>query len=463
MSRSKQGALQAKRRKQRQEAESIQKLKAKCAQEHGKAHVAHCKDCYGDVVETMRSRYIDSKDEWFSDDKAFLSDLDSLFVKLKDFNEDLKTIEARIEKEKQRHYRESLPKSAAGRVAEGSMGRDAFQAALEDEEKPTSSLIEDVRRAVSQGVDDAPSLEELAPMFDDLVLEKETDVLIDVFFRDPSTGEVPASCKSYVEKLRSGASIEDVVCAMAADRPARSQASGNMDRHKRTLNELKRAQAAHEQDKLLKAQKRQQPPPQGPQVNKELYDLPPCLACSGKVSPDEVIACPLCLVFAELSLTKRTVFDSEKCYDEAYVSLSTIISMASRMLTTTQDEHVQTAHSCAAGEGCIQLKDEDEEMGGSGDGPVICEECAEQLGQSIVYCSSRCASSDFQEHREGVHIPNWKGLGIDIGTQGEHLVYDNDEKTKYHVNDISKFVWRLDDAFERVFKGNNSDINDIQH
>ncbi|KAK1573808.1 uncharacterized protein LY79DRAFT_593696 [Colletotrichum navitas] len=445
MSKSKQGALQTKRRKQRQAAESVEKLKTKCSQEHGKAHVAHCKDCYGDVVETMRNRYIGSKDEWFSGNKALLNDLDSLFAKVKDFKEDLKAIEARIDKEKQRHYRESLPKSAAGRVAEAAISRAVFQAALEDEEKPTSSLIEDVERAVSKGVDDAPSLEELAPMFDGLVLDKEADVLIDVFFRDPGTGEVPASCKKYVEKLRSGVSIEDVMSAIAADSSARSQASASMDRHKRTLNELKRAQAAHEQDKLLKAQKRQQPPPQGPRVNKELYDLPPCLACSGKVSPDEVVACPLCLVFAELSLTKRTVFDSEKCYEEAY------------------DEHVQTAHSCAAGEGCVQLKDEDEEMGGSGEGPVICEECAEQLGQSIVYCSSRCASADFQEHREGVHIPNWKGLGIDIGTQGEHLVYDNDDKSKYHVNDISKFVWRLDEAFARVFKSNNPDIRDIQH
>ncbi|GJC97222.1 hypothetical protein CH63R_07481 [Colletotrichum higginsianum IMI 349063] len=445
MSRSKQGALQTKRRKQRGEAESVEKLKTKCAQEHGKAHVAHCKECYGEVVETMRSRYIDSKDEWFSDDKAFLSDLDGLFAKVKNFSEDLKAIETRIDKEKQKHYRESLPKSAAGRVAEASIGKAEFQAALADEEKPTTALIEDVRRALYKGVDDAPGLEELASKFDDVVFEKEAGVVVDVFFRDPRTGEIPASCKKYVEKLRSGVPIEDVMLAMAADRPARSQALANMDKHRRTLNELKRAQAAHEQDKLLKAQKRQQPPPQAPQVNKELYDLPPCLACSGKVSPDEVIACPLCLIFAELSLTKRTVFDSEKCYDEAY------------------DEHVQTAHSCAAGEGCVQLKDEDEEMGGNGEGPVICEECAEQLGQSIVYCSSRCASADFQEHREGVHIPNWQGLGIDLGTQGEHLVYDNDEKTKYHVNDISKFVWRLSDAFERVFKGNNPDIKDVQH
>lgn len=319
MSRSKQGALQTKRRKQRGEAESVEKLKTKCAQEHGKAHVAHCKECYGEVVETMRSRYIDSKDEWFSDDKAFLSDLDSLFAKVKNFSEDLKAIETRIDKEKQKHYRESLPKSAAGRVAEASIGKAEFQAALADEEKPTTALIEDVRRALCKGVDDAPGLEELASKFDDVVFEKEAGVVVDVFFRDPRTGEIPASCKKYVEKLLSGVPIEDVMLAMAADRPARSQASANMDKHRRTLNELKRAQAAHEQDKLLKAQKRQQPPPQAPQVNKELYDLPPCLACSGKVSPDEVIACPLCLIFAELSLTKRTVFDSEKCSDEAYV------------------------------------------------------------------------------------------------------------------------------------------------
>ncbi|OLN97244.1 hypothetical protein CCHL11_07712 [Colletotrichum chlorophyti] len=437
--------LQIKRARQRKAAESIEKSKAKCAQDHGKAHVTQCKDCYGEVVETMRNRYIDSKDEWFSSDKAFLADLDSLFAKLKDFNTDLKTIEARIGKEKEQHYRESLRKSTAGRVAEASIGQAEFQAALENEEKPTAELIEDVRKAVSKGLDgDTPNLEDLAPKFDDLILEKEADVLIDVFFRDPKTGQVPPSCKKYVEKLQSGTSIEEVMSAIEADRPSRVKAAANMDKHKRTLNELKRAQAAHEQDKLLKAQKRQQPPQQPPQVNKELYDLPPCLACSGKVPHDNVLACPFCMIFAELSLTKRTVFDSEKCYDAAY------------------DAHVQSAHACAAGDGCVQLTDEDEHMGGNEEQPVICEECAEQLGQSIVYCSSRCASSDFQAHREGVHIPNWKGLGINVDTQGEHLVYDNDEKTKYHVNDISKFVWGIDDAFNRIFKGNNPGIKDVQ-
>lgn len=330
---SKQRALQIKRSRQQQEAESIEKIKRKCAVDHSKAHVAHCKDCYGEVVDTMRSRYADSKDEWFSNNTALLSDLDSLFAKLKDFTEDLKAIEARIDKEKEKHYRESLPRSTAGRVAEAAMGKSEFQAALEDKEKPTSTIIENVRRAVSRNVDDAPSLEELAPKFDDLVLEKETDVLIDVFFRDPKTGEIPASCNKYVEKLRSGTSIEDVMSSMEADRPARLQASGNMDRHKRTLNELKRAQAAHEQDKLLKAQKRQQPPPQGLQVNKELYDLPPCVECSGKVSPDDVIACPLCLIFAELSLTKRTVFDSEKCYEEGYVCHTSPVRKENNRLT----------------------------------------------------------------------------------------------------------------------------------
>ncbi|KAJ0291918.1 hypothetical protein Brms1b_003003 [Colletotrichum noveboracense] len=446
-------ALQDKRRRDKEAVESAESIKSKCADQHGKAHVAHCKDCYGEVVQTMRSRYLDSKDEWFSNNAAFLNDLDNLFAKLKDFTADLKAIEGRIDKEKAKQYRETLPRTAAGRTAEGAMSRANFQAALEDEEKPTATLVEDVRRAVNRGVDDAPKLEDLASKFDNLPSEKENDVLIDVFFRDPKTGEVPPSCTKYVEKLRSGSDIEEVMAQIEADRPARSQASGNMDRHKRTLNELKRAQAAHEQDKILKAQKRQQPPPQGPQVNKELYDLPPCHVCSGKVLPEDVLACPLCLIFAELSLTKRTVFDSEKCYEEGYKN---------KKLTGRKDEHLNSAHSCAAGEGCIQLKDEDEEMGGSGEEAVICEECAEQLGQSTVYCSSRCASSDFQAHREGVHIPNWKGLGIDLDTQGEHLVFDNDEKTKYHVNDISKFVWGLDDAYERIFKGNNPDIKDIQ-
>ncbi|KAF9871519.1 hypothetical protein CkaCkLH20_10930 [Colletotrichum karsti] len=443
MSRIKQ--IQDSQRRQRKTADSVENIKSKCAQNHGKAHVAHCKDCHGELVETMRSRYLDSKDEWFSNNTGFLSDLDSLFAKLKDFTDDLKAIETRIDKEKAKHYRETLPKTAAGRAAEASMGKATFQAALEDEEKPIADLTGDVRKAVNSGVDNVPRLADVLSKFDNLTPEKENDVIVDVFFRDPKTGEVPASCAKYVEKLRAGADLEDVMAVMEADKPSRSQASSNMDRHKRTLNELKRAQAAHEQDKMLKAQKRQQPPPQAPQVNKELYELPPCNVCSGKVSPEDVIACPACLIFAELSLTKRTVFDSEKCFEQGY------------------EEHVNSAHSCAAGEGCIQLKDEDEEMGDSGEGAVICEECAEQLGQSTVYCSSRCASSDFQTHRDGVHIPNWKGLGIDLDTQGEHLIYDNDDKTKYHVNDISKFVWRIDDAFERIFKGNNPDIKDFKH
>lgn len=313
-------ALQDKRRRDKEAVESAENIKSKCAKEHGKAHVAHCKDCYGEVVQTMRSRYLDSKDEWFSNNTAFLSDLDKLFAKLKDFTEDLKAIEARIDKEKAKQYRETLRRTAAGRTAEGAMSRANFQAALEDEEKPTATLVEDVRRAVNRGVDDAPKLKDLASKFDNLPSEKENDVLIDVFFRDPKTGEIPPSCTKYVEKLRSGSNIEEVMAQIEADRPARSQASANMDRHKRTLNELKRAQAAHEQDKILKAQKRQQPPPQGPQVNKELYDLPPCHVCSSKVSPEDVLACPLCLIFAELSLTKRTVFDSDKCYEEGYVS-----------------------------------------------------------------------------------------------------------------------------------------------
>ncbi|EQB55274.1 hypothetical protein CGLO_04818 [Colletotrichum gloeosporioides Cg-14] len=178
-------ALQDKRRRDKEAVESAESIKSKCAKEHGKAHVAHCKDCYGEVVQTMRSRYLDSKDEWFSNNTAFLSDLDNLFAKLKDFTEDLKAIEARIDKEKAKQYRETLPRTAAGRTAEGAMSRANFQAALEDEEKPTATLVEDVRRAVNRGVDDAPKLEDLASKFDNLPSEKENDVLIDVFFRDP--------------------------------------------------------------------------------------------------------------------------------------------------------------------------------------------------------------------------------------------------------------------------------------
>lgn len=101
-------------------------------------------------------------------------------------------------------------------------------------------------------------------------------------------------------------------------------------------------------------------------------------------------------------------------------------------------------------------------MGGSGDGPVICQECAENLGDPIVYCTAQCASSDFQVHREVFHIKNWKGLGFDVNKHKEHLVYDNIGKTKYHASDIYKFVWRLEDALERVFVANNPDVKVVR-
>lgn len=114
-------------------------------------------------------------------------------------------------------------------------------------------------------------------------------------------------------------------------------------------------------------------------------------------------------------------------------------------------------HSCAAGRECVQLSDEDVDMMGSQDsGVVICRECAEDLDRATTYCSERCASGDFQRHREDVHVPGRRKLGKrEVEVDTKDLVFEDEEKTKYHVEDISKYVWKLDAALERFFASKN--------
>ncbi|EEY15984.1 predicted protein [Verticillium alfalfae VaMs.102] len=100
-------------------------------------------------------------------------------------------------------------------------------------------------------------------------------------------------------------------------------------------------------------------------------------------------------------------------------------------------------------------------MAGSDDAasPVICKECAETQSHAVVYCSTRCAAAHFRQHRETVHVP---GRRRDSSKSVEHdtkdLVFEDDDRSKYHAEDITKFVWTLNDAVERFFKGKNPDV-----
>jgi hypothetical protein len=129
---------------------------------------------------------------------------------------------------------------------------------------------------------------------------------------------------------------------------------------------------------------------------------------------------------------------------------------------------VESQHACEARSNCVQLKEEDVEMGGTAEGGndsggvVLCQECIEDFDRSSIYCSSRCAAKDFQQHREAVHLPARENRSSDTNADAKFLVYENEQKDKYHADEIENFVWTLEDVLERRFKNKNPDLKILE-
>ncbi|KAL9941635.1 hypothetical protein D7B24_003685 [Verticillium nonalfalfae] len=431
---------------------------------------------YDDVVESLRKRYTEpAPDSWLAgsnpsqdqDPDSFPAALDALFARLKARDAEAADIETMIAREKARWYRRTLRDAAAGTQAERLMGRQAYLSALEghaDEgttteagaaPAPTNSSTttydwaagaDAIHRALASQAATAPSVDDvlakLATAGPDAAPRAEA--YIDLFLRDPATGALPASCAAAAASLREGTPLDAVFARLAADAAASTGTAApraQADQHRRKLAELRRAQAAHLRDKAVKAETRQRrlrQQQQGPRVDAEVYENLP-----DGVAVGDVRACALCQVLAGLGVGAQKVYRTPE------------------RLAETHDEHIRSEHRCAAAEDCVQLTDEDVDMAGSDDAasPVICKECAETQSHAVVYCSTRCAAAHFRQHRETVHVP---GRRRDSSKSVEHdtkdLVFEDDDRSKYHAEDITKFVWTLNDAVERFFKGKNPDV-----
>ncbi|ROT34673.1 hypothetical protein SODALDRAFT_329534 [Sodiomyces alkalinus F11] len=438
------------RLKTRDSVETVQKAWAQAHEIKAdeRADWARYNDTYDEVVDVLRRRYKDPHtDEWFAGNAGFQEDLDSLFTKLKAREADLAEIETRITDEKEKWYRRALRASLLWGLAERSIGRSALTAILDDSEKPWDDVSQAVRGAL-------PTVDEAAPTADDVLAkleglgreedrEQRGEVLAELFLRDATKSNVdgddhnhgiPASCIPAAEALRHGAALDNVMADLEAKRSEAAGRKSVAEKHRRKLAELRRAQAAHLQAKSLKAQKRERKQ-KAPQVEDAVYESVP-----EGVSLEDVRACALCQVFAGLGVGKgRKVYESGADCE------------------TQHEEHVRMDHSCAAGRECVQLSDEDVDMMGSeNSGVVICRECAEDLDRATTYCSGRCARRDFQRHREDVHVPGRRKLSKrEVEVDTKDLVFEDEEKTRYHVEDVSKYVWKLDAALERFFTSRN--------
>lgn len=68
-----------------------------------------------------------------------------------------------------------------------------------------------------------------------------------------------------------------------------------------------------------------------------------------------------------------------------------------------------------------------------------------------MYCSARCASLDFQRHRDSVHLPSRRTQGRDIKEDWGSIVYENPiTQEKYRPDNINRFIWTAQEALDRT-------------
>jgi hypothetical protein len=316
----------ARQREQRQiYSDQVAEIQATCSKDCGKKHVIECWDCYNSMIDKMRQRYLEpSGEEWFSDNAAFLKELDELFSAAKERKVELKAIDTRISEERERWYLDMIRKPQVGNTAEATLGRQEFLDMLEDNTRKAPLLAQDMRDIIRRGNErDIANLdlEEFMKQVQKSQSPAElVEVYVDTFFREKPGSDIPSQSIKYVEMLRSGQPMQEVMSTIEADKQASVGAQQQKERHEKRLEELKRARTAHEQQN--KTRKSARDSPDEPQISKELYELPPCAVCAKAIDLQNVFTCTLCQVLSEFKIAPPTAFCSPECRNQGHVRLS---------------------------------------------------------------------------------------------------------------------------------------------
>lgn len=382
--------LSAAKRQRKLCREQAEAIKNACRKDCGKDKVTECPKCYAKLMDRLRSRYSESEErEWFSQRRAFLHELDGLFQDAKDRRGSLKSIESRIESEKEAWYRWVLrryPEFIAA-VSDRGVNQEELRGMLDDPDRSRQELVNTMLEGIGKppnwplGVDEFAEKVEAATRDDAARLKK---LYVSEFFTDALTGKALQSAESYLDEYSNSETmmLEDVMDKIALDFQRSRSSKPQRESHKRRLDELKRAKTAFEQNKLqAKSLKGAQAARPGP----ELYHLPPCLACGNPVLSSEVLSCTVCQALAQSGGEGQlTVYCSEACYARSH------------------DGHVKSQHDCEAGEHCVQLHDPDVEMGDGTSRTVACNECLDRQ-EATLYCSDKCAAANIAKHRQKSH------------------------------------------------------------
>ncbi|KAF4980798.1 hypothetical protein FZEAL_3275 [Fusarium zealandicum] len=381
--------LSAARAHRQQCADEVDAIKKACLSECDQRRVVDCEKCFPKALDKMRARYCDAEGrEWFSQRRAFLNELDTLFTDVKEHKFDLKSIEDSIESEKEAWYRWVL-RLYPQFLTTGDSGADQeeLRGMLDDPDRSREELIERIWEGVGKPVDWAADVDTLA---EKVAAAKNNaadlkQLYMAFFFKDQKTGEVLEHAQSYLDAYAASESmpIEEVIDKIAQDHRASLTTQPQRDSHRSRLDELRRAKMAFEQNRLQNKSRAQAN--QTPAVAEELYDLPPCAVCEKAVDPKKVLSCSLCQALTHMGGRKKlTVYCSDECFHKGH------------------EDHVDEEHDCEAGDKCVQNEDEDTEMDDGTSHTVVCKDCIDQK-QASLYCSQRCAAANLPQHREDKH------------------------------------------------------------
>lgn len=349
--------------KSQQLAAEAEQIKANCHAQHGdNKPLVSCPQCYGTLLEALRGRFLSptsatsaasgqppqqqqqQQREWFTTRRAFLSELDLLLNSAKEYQTPPHAIDDRVREERSRWYAESVRGALLRLLVEDPSSSGAAFEKLEDLSSAAAgsdpvALAREVAEilgrgplAPGQGGGAGVGLpQRLAAASDDV---GKVGVLEEVFFR-AEDGSVPEEHQKYLDMLlHQGLSMEQVVDRILEERQAAAGAKEQTSKLNQRLDELRRARAAHEAQKTRKAQRRESLAQQ--KVPDELYDLPPCAVCGEAPRPGDFLCCSICTILAEAGVReKQTVFCSDKCEQQGYVSSSPVLPSHSPSCTNT--------------------------------------------------------------------------------------------------------------------------------
>ncbi|KAI2632972.1 hypothetical protein GGS21DRAFT_150169 [Xylaria nigripes] len=421
-------ALQKGQRESLTCARDLDAIKDTCIREHDKGHVTKCSECWTQLIHRLRDRYLNSAiKEWFSGRRSFLQELDDLFAKARQREIELSVIEQRIADEKKEWFRDKVRSIGLQSVTRSPIEARALQQRLGDRDIQANELAAVVREylGMEAGISEA---------FDIFLKQVKTaqaptaraHAYIDALFHPQSDPAGAARSQKYIDMIGEGKPVAEVIGAMARDRQS---AKGELDQKQmlqKKFEELRRAKTAHELDRAKRDQIRQEKAQEA--LRSPQYTLPPCSVCKTAINTQGFYACPLCQVLAEYYvLDEPTLFCLEPYHKGSY------------------EAHMNASHACASGPNCGTLHDSDSEMEIDGPTEVFCRECLEDLSRESIFCSSRCFETNFQRHRDNVHIPERTKREVQVDDEGQ-LQLDQEDRTRYSAKKIEEHLISLHTA-----------------